>query len=529
MAGFAITKAIRELEFTSANSADPVNMGMLRAMTNAMVEVRSQKQATAEVFLLKHYFPSQTDIHAGLLMRYANPGGTTKGTLDMYQPVGYETVIPSQIAQDLVVHQGHVGHLKIIKAKPTHDQDTTNWTRSGILDFFNDLNEGTEIVPTTGSDRVFTATRGAKLVLLWEITFPSNVVKIREIVMRQWSSFQINGEETGINFITKYFHSAVKDTPGSGTQIGLASRGTIIAHPSTATGDLVRFEKNNIQDLDLTPTSMSLLEVSIEATTEVVGGAPDPKWWIYSMDIDIYCEIDDIDLVDKASFDTLDLYFDPAMDPPILELKGDFFDMDVTEAVLLTIDHAPEMVIYVANDGKLTAKKWPLYSDTGSPYEIGPAHGNYRHIQKSFADDGLFLTDAEYTYESQPESGATTSPGVTSSDNDLNISDTTDGRFRYKPTAAEGPVKQARELIQSLTEIERYGEVNSILFGQPIKGKEIAMPPQIFRIEHTEIIALDVPELGLSSKKYMVDEMEIDLDKMNGVVTVIDREFVEPT
>ncbi len=523
MPGFPLPIIEGEVEFTSATTGDPVSMTLLRAMTAGMVEIRSQHSSPAHVYLLKHYFDGQPDIFAGTLMKYAQPS-TLHGTLDMYCPIGYDDHEPSKIAQDLIVHQGHVGHLVIVKAKPTHDQLTTNWTRTGLLDFFNDLDEGTDLVPTVGSDRVFTATRGAVLKLLWEITFPSNVTAIRALVLNQWSSFQMNGDEFGANFITKYAHSAVKDSHGSGTPFG-KSRGIIIAHPATATGDLVRFERNVIPGLDLTPTEMSLLEVSIEATTEVVGAAPDPQFWIYSMDIDVICEVDDVDMVDKASFDALDTYFSTAS----YDLKGSFYGMDVTEAVLLTIDHAPEMIMYVANDGQLSLALWPLYSDTASPYEIGPAHGNYRHIQKSDEEDALFLTDAEYTYGSEPSSAATSSPGVTASDNDLNIDETTDGRFRYKPTLAAGPVKQARELIQNLDDMERYGEINSILFGQPIKTKRVAMSAQIFRIEHCEVVALDVPELGLSSKKFVVDEMEIDLDKMNGVVTVIDREYVEPT
>ncbi len=509
--------------WTSLTVGTDLQQNVSNVSAAALVQ-RSGQPPGATQEAMKIWFPVSGAIHDNTRFDIKQPV-VAQSTLDIYNPVGYKLKVPSQIIQDLLVHQGHVPHMLLHRhAIPTHDQTTTSWTSSGGT-FFGVLDEGTDIKPIVTSDRVFTTTPGAILVLLCSQTFPSNVTKIKEIRLNTWSALQV-GTDTGINLEIKLYHSAVIGTPGSGTQFG-PTGGNVVAHPTAASGNEIRFEQQLIQGLDLTPTQCEKIELDFKPLRETIGGTPDPEWWIYAFDLDFFCEVSDIDLVDEESMDAIDTYF--SGQTPSYQLQGDFTDGHLDDAVMDILAHAPEVMLYLSNEGKLTTKKWPKYADETAPYKIGPAHDNFRGIRGTFDDDERLLTEAEYDYQIALPGAVKVTPGVADSDNLKGVSKLIDtlGKWRSRPT--EEPGAKIREWLQVFGTIERYAIVNELIFGETINGLTIEVDHNIFRTQIGQIISVDVPDLGYDDQKHLIVGEEIDFDMMDGTLLVIDREYIEPT
>ena len=435
-------------------------------------------------------------------VQYFIPNPHASGDLVIGQPIGYDVKVPPQVLQDLINHQAHVGRGRV-RVVPTAEYATGTWTPSTGGTFYNLIDSGTH-APDWGEWISTTAPNDAIRFAAYS-QMPSNVSKVKEVIVNIWCHILESNTGNGNSFLVSVYHSG-------GVQFGISK---YIAQTPSGTGNFIQVR---FQGHDLTESNMNNFEIEIETKRPFGGAAPVSLWKIYELDAMVIYEPDDIDLVDEASFDAIDALYSAKG----YYLTGDFFDVGFDEALMNVLSHAPEMFIFVANDSKITAHEIGAYSDTASPYTIGPDRGNFIAVKRSFTVDERVVTDWLLSYNARNLSTAAGS-ATQNPTNELGYqaTDTID----YQERAEEYPADELRELIGDTADAKIFlGDYDDV-FADSIDGIEIAMNQFILVPEIGDVVSVDIDKLDINEKKHLVVRKEIDLDNIEGDITLFDKEL----
>lgn len=469
--------------------------------------------------LRDHWHPDpspaiQVKTHNRTLVETADPVTTH---IILHNSLGYWEHYPNKVMEDLIVHQAHVGHA-LIRKFPDYDQQVTSWTTSDAFgNFYGAVDEGTE---GRDANANYTTTLNADLILGFFATLPTTVVSIKEVRVNLWCSMQELGTGWPAWRLRPYYN-AVQGSPGSGTIIPptLGKYAATQINISSPVSKLYHFVQM-VWPCNLTRTQCVNMELALRPIRPTSGGSPNTTWYVYTVDIDLWCEVNDVSLVDQAAFGALDTHYATGFSVPYY-LTGDFTDGTIDQAVLHTKAHAPDTIYYLNNAGELTLVEWPDFSAVGSPYEISPRVGNWTGLERQYKADERVVTNQSLKVWTRADNHQT--PGAEDPTNTLGAIPIPDAGKPWLRRPLERPRDVTRELITDIYVAAEYAALQDRLFGEAIPALEVAMDHRILAVDVADVVAVDQSQLAMSMKKHLVARMEIDLDAMNGMVTLYDR------
>jgi hypothetical protein len=366
---------------------------------------------------------------------------------------------------------------------------------------------------------------------------PSNLAGVLEIRAKAWISIidsSAGGASGGQCFLATLRHTYTHGSAGSGTAIGVPQYLMAQVHDTTVVPSFyeVRWRRQA-----LSKAQGNSLVLQLEAK-HYYGTPGTLSFRIDAVDLELIYECSDIYLIDEAAFEstTLQYYYYNQFSTYDYDLTVDFVDVDIDEAINLTLAHSPELFLFFDNETKWSVKLVPDYDDTPSPYAIGPAWGNFAAIDRTWTYDERVATRLKVNYATKRPAGLNTGPGASDPLNDENWKVVQPTKFTYKEKIDEQETEFDRPFFAGDTSgtgqdwgVLRFIDIYDRIFGEPIGAEDVAMLHSILVPQVGDVVSLDVPLSGFPSSKRLVVKKEIDLDEITGTVTLFDKDFTVDT
>lgn len=449
-----------------------------------------------------------------------------------FNPIGYNRETPSAIIQDLLRYRGQVGLAQIAK-HPTDDVSTTNWTIAGEATAWEATADPVTDFPVDVNDHVFSQTNGATLKLSFSGSeLPSTVTSIKEIIIRGRGETTETGTGQGHGLVVRVYRDHTEGVD-NGTLIDSARSLWIPEIDKPPPHDQSYYFEQKIGGLNLTKANCDSLKLEVDFDFEP-GATPVATMFVWSFQLDLVCEVNDVSSWESGSFDGADTYFSSSYSTPDYELDCDFYNMGLDEAIMEVLAHTPELVLFLNNNSEIALEVWPDYDDVSTPYVIGLETGqptiefpdNLLSIIRTFKHEDRWSTYRTIRWDTDRAFGLY--PGDPDPDNrkaqEVLVAEQDKGldRVRDNRTQDDRPHMFDQEILGY------YNAATSQLFASQIDGIEIEMDKRILRLSNNEVVAFNFPGLGYNDKKHVVSSIEIDLDEMIGTVIILDRTFVQP-
>ena len=427
---------------------------------------------------------------------------STDQTMFIVNPLGYDDLAPHSIIEDIIEHQAHVG-LGRVRFKPTGDI-TTNWTRStGTGTWFGHVDEGTaQKQPTSG----YIYTTGKNIVQRFSYynQSPANLSRAIELTIRMWCSLQESGTAEGLG-ITAFLY-------GTSGQIGTWAKTAVVKHDGTN-----RYIELKWQNLDISKAELDTLEVEL-ISRRYLDNTPNTNMRVYAIDVDAVYETTDIDLVDSASFTALDAYYIAARS---WYLRGDFFNTSFADAIMEILNHAPYMYLAIANDATLRCLNIPTNLQATTPdhdFIYGDEVSGYGALVERLKWRERLATSTILNYGVQ--NGNQASPGSADATNNTGFSKMEYEGEPYLDVPEKNPTQRSRVWFNDSTIAELALSEEEVVFKEAIDSVIIETNwCALLLLEGDSIMGVTIPEENMDRVRYLVADVELNLDDLSAVIT----------
>lgn len=450
-------------------------------------------------FDLSVYVPAPAKIYDEDTFTFVGPGlSSLHLNLHVLNALTYGDQPINKVLLDILVHQAHVGRL-VKRLLPNGDAGVNAWTRSsGSSDHYTYVDEPFD-APATGN---FLSAASANLTEKFDLeAVPANVVRVHEAIVMAWMAMT-DGTDTGMGIQAVLTDSSDVPLGALGTSEALLD--CVIDGTSAA-----RAVRGKMEALDTVAATFNGARLHMISKRGAAGGAPNPLWYLYAVEVLVYCEINDVAIVNTASFTAQDSYCS-AYPLRFSEWDGTFGNL-----VMDVLGHRASLFLYIDWQGQIALGKIAKFSDVTTPLDISSfitniVRGPYKYTERA-------ATVVEVRWGSIPRH---VDAGTATEDPVNDIPDRGSRRLRIGATAVaergfEDAITLDRHYIAGTANAgiaRTFAEEYVDIWGNEIDAFEIECDMRAIEAEPGDVVYIDRPDLGITDKKLTVVANPFDAD-----------------